>query len=200
MDTYRWYNLLMVNFVPGRIVKNFTTKTGEHAVIRYPQWTDLDEMVHFINMLSLEDTFITFSGETITHDGEMYYLTEMIKSMEMKNAVYLACFIDAKLVGSCTIIRDLQSRKRSYHIGIFGITIIKEFREIGIGEILASTTITEATKQIPGLKILSLNVFGSNMRAQSLYKKLGFTQYALLPKGVFYKDEYIEEIKMFLSL
>ncbi|HEX8965557.1 MAG TPA: GNAT family N-acetyltransferase, partial [Patescibacteria group bacterium] len=90
--------------------------------------------------------------------------------------------------------------KRSYHIGIFGITIAKDYREIGIGEVLSRTIIEESKKQIPGLKILSLNVFSPNLRAQSLYKKLGFTQYALLPKGVYYKGDYVDEIKMFLPL
>lgn len=190
----------MTSFVPGKEVKTFTTKNGKTAVIRYPLWTDLDQMIAFINKLSFEDTFITFSGETITHDGEMYYLSEMMKSIELKNAVYLACFVDGQLVGTTTIIRDMQSRKRSYHIGIFGITIAKDYREIGIGEVLSRTIIEESKKQIPGLKILSLNVFSPNLRAQSLYKKLGFTQYALLPKGVYYKGDYVDEIKMFLPL
>ncbi|HEX8965320.1 MAG TPA: hypothetical protein VF820_02720, partial [Patescibacteria group bacterium] len=102
----------MTSFVPGKEVKTFTTKNGKTAVIRYPLWTDLDQMIAFINKLSFEDTFITFSGETITHDGEMYYLSEMMKSIELKNAVYLACFVDGQLVGTTTIIRDMQSRKR----------------------------------------------------------------------------------------
>ncbi len=190
----------MINFIPGKIVKTFITKTGKTAIIRYPEWTDLDQMVLFINKLSLEDTFITFSGETITHDGEMYYLTEMMKSMELGNAVYLACFVDEKLVGTATVLRDLQSRKRSYHVGIFGITIAKDFREIGIGETLSRSLIEETKKQIPNIKILTLNVFEPNTRARSLYKKLGFTQYALLPKGVYFKEDYVDEIKMFLPL
>jgi len=188
----------MVVLTPGKIIKTFMTRNGKKALIRYPRWEDLSQMILFINKLSFEDTYITFSGETITHEGETYYLSEMFKSMEIRNGMYLTCFVEDAMVGSCTVMRDLQSRKRSYHIGTFGITIAKDFREIGIGEELSKATMEEAKKHIPGLKTFVLNVFGPNIRAQKLYKKLGFTEYARLPQGVFYKGQYVEEIKMFL--
>jgi RimJ/RimL family protein N-acetyltransferase len=85
-------------------------------------------------------------------------------------------------------------------VGIFGVTIAKEFRGVGIGEVISKCTIEEGKKSIPGLKILTLNVFSPNTIAQNLYKKLGFIEYAKLPKGVWYKNEYIDEIKMYTAL
>lgn len=190
----------MSNLIPGKIVREFTAKNGKNAVIRYPKWEDLEDMVGYINEVSKEDTFITFSGETINKDGEMYYLSEMFKGMELQNNIYLACFIDNTLVGTCTVMRDLQSRKRSYHVGIFGVTIAKDFRGIGIGETISKCTIDEARKNINGLKMLTLNVFSPNTVAKNLYKKLGFVEYAKLPKGVWFKNDYIDEIKMYLPL
>jgi len=190
----------MTNFIPGKIIYQFTTKKNRQATIRYPKWEDLEEMVKYINGVSKEDTYTTFSGETINKDGEMYYLSEMIKGMEMQNSVYLTCFVDNVMVATCTILRDLQSRKRSYHVGIFGVTVSRDFRSEGIGEEISKYTIIQAKEKIPGLKLLTLNVFGPNSIAKNLYTKLGFAEYAKLTNGVWYKEGYIDEIKMFLSL
>src|SRR6266446_3223369 len=103
----------MTNFISGQIIHKFTTKKNREVIIRYPKWEDLDEMTKYINEVSQEDTYITFSGETIRKEGEMYYLAEMIKGMELQNNIYLACFSQDLFVGSCTIMRDLSSRKRS---------------------------------------------------------------------------------------
>lgn len=55
-------------FQPGKIVKTFTSKSGKKIVIRYPQWKDLNQLTEYINKLSAEDTFTTFSGEKITKE------------------------------------------------------------------------------------------------------------------------------------
>jgi RimJ/RimL family protein N-acetyltransferase len=190
----------MANFNPGKIIRTIKTKDGREGTIRYPKWEDLDMMTAFINTISKEDIFVTFSGETIYKDGEMYYISEMFKSMELENSIYLACFVDGKMAGSCTVLRDVSSRKRSYHVGIFGITIGKEFRGQGIGEQLAMITMEEAKKEIPGLKMFILNVYSENKKAQALYKKLGFSECGRTPKSVWYKGDYIDEIKMFLPI
>lgn len=190
----------MIHFVPGSKVSTFTTRNGQEAVIRYPLWEDVEAMTNFINELSHEDTYITFSGETITKEGEMYYLTEMFKSMEAQNSIFLSCFIGSNLVGTCTVVRDLRSRKRSYHVGIFGITIAQQFRGEGIGEELAKVALTESVKKIPGLKIFVLNVYSPNTIAQQLYKKLGFIECGRIPKSVWFKGEYLDTIKMYKEI
>ncbi len=190
----------MSYLIPGKTVFRFTTKDHQEAVIRYPRWEDLDALLSYINVLSEEDIYLTFSGETVTKEGEMYYLTETFKSIERGDMVNLCCYINNILVGTCTISRDVQSRKRSYHIGIFGITVSKQFRRSGLGEQLARITIAEAQRTIVGLKLLILSVYSPNIAAQSLYKKLGFKTAGIVPKGVWYKGTYIDEIKMYLPL
>lgn len=190
----------MSYFSPGKILKTFITQKGKQGITRYPKWEDLDEMVRFINALSQEDIYITFSGETITKEGEMYYLAEVFKGMEREDSLYIACFIGGTMAGSCTINRDLLSRKRSYHVGIFGITIAKEFRGEGIGLEMATIAIKEARTRIPGLLTLILNVYSPNTPALDLYKKLGFKEAGRIPKTVWYKGEYIDEIKMYKHL
>lgn len=190
----------MTNFIPGKIIKTCVNKKLQDIIIRYPKWEDLSEMIVYINSLSQEDIFITYAKETITKEGEMLYLTEMFKAMEVGNSIYLACFFKNALIGSCTVMRDMQSRKRSFHVGILGITIAKEYRNTGIGEVLVKTALEEAKKNILGLKIITLNVYSPNITARHLYKKLGFVECGRIPKGVWYKGDYIDEIKMFKNV
>jgi len=168
--------------------------------IRYPRWEDLEGMRAFINTVSQEDIFVTFSGETVTREGEMYYLSEMFKGMELQDSLYLGCFAGEKLAGSCSILRDTQGRRRSFHVGIFGITIAQEFRGEGVGEELSKATIDEAEKVIEGLRLLRLQVYSPNSVARHLYEKLGFVDYGNLPKGVWYKGEYVDEVVMYKKL
>ncbi|MDE2589561.1 MAG: GNAT family N-acetyltransferase [Patescibacteria group bacterium] len=187
----------MSHCIPGKIIKTFTTKKGEEAIIRYPKWEDLYQMLDFINTISLEDTYVTFSGEVVTQEGEMYYLAEMLKGIEMQDNLYLSCFVDNRFAGSCSILRDMLGRRRSYHVGVFGITIAKEFRGEGIGEELSSATIDEAKQAIPGLTLLRLQMYSPNTVAHYLYEKLGFIDYGRLPGGIWYKGDYVDEVVMY---
>lgn len=185
-------------FKPGEIIKTFKTKKEKDIVVRYLKWEDLDELTRYINKLSAEDTFVTFSGEKITKEEEGKTLANWFLAIEKGDKVVLGCFYKEKLVGLSNIDRNVNNRKRCLHVGNFGISVEKEFREEGIGFELARTIIEEAKKKIKGLKIIILDVFVINEKAKKLYQKLGFKEYGRLSKGIFYKGKYIDEVKMVL--
>jgi len=72
-------------FILGQIVKKFVSKKGKEVVIRYPKWEDLEEFTRYINKLSKEDTFITFSGEEIKKEDEAKVLSEWFYQLEMED-------------------------------------------------------------------------------------------------------------------
>ncbi len=187
-------------FIPGQIVKKFISKNKKEIVIRYPIWEDLEEFTRYINKLSKEDTFIIFSGEEIKKEEEAKALSEWFYQIEMGDKVVLGCFYKKKLVGVANIDRDKLSRKRRLHVGAFGISVEKEFRGERIGYELARAVIEEAKNKIPGLKMVILDVYSLNNKAQNLYKKLCFKEAGRLPKKILYRGQYIDEIKMYLEL
>ena len=186
--------------IPGQIIKKFISKKGKEMIIRYPKWEDLDEFTRYINKISKEDTFITFSGEDIKKEEEAKTLSEWFYQIEMEDKVVLGCFCGKRLVAIANIDRDRSTRKRSLHVGIFGISVEKGFRGEGVGYELGKTIIEEARKKIFGLKMVILDVFSINIKAQSLYKKLGFQKAGCLPKSILYRGQYIDDIKMYLEL
>ncbi|MCX7881368.1 MAG: GNAT family N-acetyltransferase [Patescibacteria group bacterium] len=183
-------------FIPGKIIKTFKTKKGREIIIRYPKWEDLDEFLRYINQLSKEDTFVTFSGEIISKEEEGRVLANWFLAMEMGNKVVLGCFDKEKLIGLANVDRDLSARTRKKHIGVLGISVEDNYRSQGIGFELAKTIIEEIKNKIKGIKMIVLDVFGPNKKAISLYKKLGFEVYGVLEKGLLYKGKYISDVEI----
>ena len=181
-------------------LKKIVTKKGKEAIIRYPTIDDVMEMTGYINTLSREDTYITFSGEQITLDSEKEYIIDLLKRIEKGNSVNLVCMIDGKVIGIAGIERKITARRRGGHIGIFGISIKKEFRGDGMGYELSTTVIDEAKKKMAGLRIITLSVYKPNEIAYALYRKLGFVEYGTLPKGILFHGEYVDEVEMYLKL
>ncbi len=185
---------------PGRIVKEFTTKSGKRAVIRYPTMADAEDLWRHINAVSAEDTFITFSGEVLTLDEETKYLSSELQLILEHKAVKLFCYVDGVFAGVCDIHRHEQKKKRGSHVGIFGLVIGKDYRGDGIGYTLAQTTIDEAKATMENLRLVILECFASNEAAMHLYSKLGFKEVGRLPKSLWFHEEYIDEVMMALPL
>ncbi len=79
----------MSQFVPGEIVRTFRTKKGNDVALRYPMWRDLARLNDYINALSMEDTYIRFSGEVISRAEEADVLANWFRDMELSNKVVL---------------------------------------------------------------------------------------------------------------
>jgi RimJ/RimL family protein N-acetyltransferase len=188
----------MTYFNPGRFVKAFQSKQNEEIIIRYPMWEDLDELVRYINKISKEDTYITFSGEAISRDEEIAYLTSCFRNMEHGNSVILFAVCGAQIIGTCSVDRVFTHRRRAQHVGSFGITVEKEFRNKGIGFVMAESVINEAKNKMNNLEVITLDVYSENERAIKMYQKLGFKHAGSIPKGLKYKDRYLDDVKMYL--
>lgn len=89
--------------------------------------------------------------------------------------------------------------KAEKHVGTFGITMAKDFRNKGIGTTLMELVLEEA-KKLKDLKIITLGVFGNNPIAKNLYKKLGFVEYGYLPKGIVHKGKFVDHIYMYKEI
>ena len=186
-------------FFPGQFVKSFHSKLGEEIIIRYPLWEDLDELIRYINKISAEDTYITFSGETITRDEEIGYLTSCFRNMEHGNSVILFAACGAQIIGTCSVDRVFTHRKRALHVGSFGITVEREFRGKGVGFMMGKTVIEEAKNRMRGIEQVVLDVYSENEKAIKMYEKLGFKKAGSIPNGLKYKDRYLDDVKMYLQ-
>lgn len=164
------------------------------AVIRYPRDGDVKAMCDYINTLSKEKTYITYQGEQIALKDEEKYLKGQLERINKKETVQLLVFVNDELSGISSI--DLGKRIQN-HRGGFGITIVNKYRGKGLGKLLMKLILNEASKNLPKLKIVTLEVFAENQKAIKMYKNFGFIRYGRLPKGVQHKSKFVDNILMY---
>ena len=170
---------------------------GDDIEIRYPKDTDADLLCNYINTLSKERTFIRFQGEQTSLEDEIKYLKSQQEKIAQKTAVTLLVFCNGELIG----VSDINMKdKIEKHIGVFGITIAKNFRGEGIGSLLMKYVFDEAIKNISRLEIVTLGVFSNNLLAMEMYKKFGFKEYSLLPNGVKLENRYTDHMEMYKNV
>lgn len=180
-----------------KIVSNFNSKKGKEIIVQYPVENDLQKMWRYINELSKEKTFIRYQGEIISMEDETKFLNDTLKKINLKTVLQLLAFHKEKLVG-ITGISMLDRIEK--HVGVFGISIANGFRGEGIGTQLMQLIINEAKTELPDLRIITLGLFANNPAAFNLYRKFGFKEQGKLPKGIFYKEEYIDHIYMYKDI
>lgn len=180
----------------GEIVFEGKTEKGVDILIRYIKVGDTQILLDYFNTLSKEKTFIRFQGEEITLSEEEKYVKSILDGLSKNKIVKLLVFNKEKLIG----VADVKAEDRiSSHVGVFGITVAKEFRDKGIGKILMKIVLNEA-KKIKKLKIITLGIFFENKTAMKMYKKFGFNEYGKLPGGVFHRNRYTDHIYMFKNI
>lgn len=173
------------------------TRTGEDILVRYPEVGDVKEMLKYINELSKERTFIRYQGEQETLESETKYLKSRLEAIKNKKAVHLLAFSNNRLIAA-TDIHMLDKTEK--HVGVFGISVIKDFRGKGLGKLLMELILKEARKEISDIKIITLGVYSTNDIARSLYKKLRFMEYGTLPNGITRGGKFEDAILMYKNI
>lgn len=162
-------------------------------IIRGPKISDARSLMNYINPIIKESGVGIMLNKCQTLKQEKDYLKGVIKSVKSGDGVYLYAFNGSDCVGATDI--KLKSYKQA-HVGSFGITVAKRYRDKGLGSFLMKTVIDYAREKLKGLEIIELGVFADNSRAIHVYEKMGFKRVALLPRVIKNKGNYVDELIM----
>jgi RimJ/RimL family protein N-acetyltransferase len=174
-----------------KIVFQGKTDKGIDVLIRYPEISDAQKSVDYINALSEERTYVTYQGEQETLESEIKFLTAKLKRIEDRKSVMLVAFSGDELIGIASI--DLKS-KVERHIGTLGISIAKDFRGKGVGKLLLDLIEKEAVANLPDIEIIFLTAFASNEKAIKMYENAGYKVFGRMPKGVKLENGYDDHV------
>lgn len=180
-----------------KIIYRGKTKKGREIIVRFPVEKDTKSLLEYINTLSKEQTHIRFQGEQMSFDEEKKYMDDYFKKFKKGEAIKLLAFHNDKLIGLGDITMKDKIEK---HVGLFGLTVTKEYRGEGIGKLLLNLIIENAKKYLPEIKIIQLGVFANNCPAKNLYKKFGFKEFGKLPKGIIHKEKFVDHVYMHREL
>lgn len=174
--------------------KTFTTKDDRKFTLRSVKWEDLDDLLDFINSLVEEGADI-MRTEKVSRDEEAEWLGRLLAHIEKGELIDCAAEVEGRVVAHAEVGKRTGMMS---HVGDFGIAIEQGYRRIGIGTRIMQTLIEESRKA--GLKILVLDVFGTNETAKALYAKMGFKEAGKIPKAINKNGNYIDLIRMTLEL
>jgi RimJ/RimL family protein N-acetyltransferase len=174
----------------GFFIRRFRARDGREVTLRAPWWSDLDDMLDFINSLVEEGAEINKNQKT-TREAETDWLARHLSAVEKDKKIAIAAEVDGRFIGQVEV--SPQSG-HSQHVGVLGIAIRNGYRDIGIGTELMREAETQA-RQL-GLKILKLDVYATNIRARHVYEKAGYRTVGCVPKAAFKDGTYIDIVIM----
>ncbi|MDE1804706.1 MAG: GNAT family N-acetyltransferase, partial [Candidatus Micrarchaeota archaeon] len=137
-----------------------------------------------------------FLAKKPTLKEEREWFKSMCDSVRRGDTIASVAEVGGKVVGLC----DVKGQHRladTTHVGVLGIAIRKEFRAMGVGSALLKDVIRRSKRRFD---IITLSVFGTNKKAEELYRKVGFRRYGVLRGGLRRNGEHIDHIYMYLRL
>ena len=159
--------------------KEISLKDGRPCVIRNASEEDAKGVLDNFILTHGETDFLTSYPDecTFTLEGEekyMKYKEESLKEVE------IIAVVDGKVTGTAGI-NSLGSCDKVKHRASFGISVAKEYWNLGIGRAMMAACL-ECAKEAGYLQV-ELEAVADNKAALSLYESFGFTEYGRNPKG-----------------
>ena len=159
---------------------------SKNLLIRNAEARDATEIIMLVKQVMNEVPFFPRTSD------EFNFTIEQEEEYIKNAALFLIAEIDGKIAGSATL--DRNSLSKLNHIGVFGITILKEYTGQGIGNLLMKKVIEWA--EANEVEKIELEVFEDNTPAILLYKKFGFIEEGKKRKAIKTNEGYKDIILM----
>jgi len=175
------------------MLRKFIAKDGKEITIRTFSKNDIKrakEFADYFNSIIRERDFIVLN-KPVSVRQEREILKDWLEKQRKKGGIHFIAEHNGKIAG----IADVKKRMGVMnHIAAIFISVRKEYRGIGIGSALMEECI-KAAKRMKA-KILRLEVYSTNKRAITLYKKYGFKKVAEIPHQIQRRGKLVGEVVM----
>ncbi len=186
----------------GRVYKRFKAADGKEVILRVAKWEDLDGLLAFINALYDEkrrdrnSSLYTGFDRKISRDEEAEWLAETLAGVEKGTTVNVVAEVSGRIIANGEVERG--GYDDTHHHGRLALTMISEYRGLGVGRKIIETLVRESRKA--GLKTLQVEFLSSNETARKAYEKAGFRQAGTIPGKVFRNGRYLDGLIMSAEL
>lgn len=173
------------------------TKQGSVVTIRVARNSDAQSLLDLANAVVAEDIFqlLTPPELHLTIESEEEWIA-LYNSRP--NRIILIAEVDGKLVGQLDFCNGQKIRLA--HTGEFGMSIARDYRGQGIGQLLLKGLLDWA-KSTGTIEKIGLNVHSNNLAAIALYKKMGFEVEGIRRKELKYgHNQYVDTVVMGLFI
>ena len=159
--------------------KIITLKNGMECCLRNATESDGQLVLDNFNLTHTQTDYLLTYPDENTFDAAQE--SRILKETEnSENEIEIIAIIDGAVIGTAGI-EAVGAKYKVRHRAEFGISVLKKFWGLGIGQALMASCIECA--KTAGYSQLELSVVAENARAFSMYKKVGFIEYGRNPKG-----------------
>ncbi len=171
-------------------------KDGRRLVISMAKVADAKELIEYMNSVIVESDNLSIGlGEFSMSIKEE---ENFIKKYDMsQNSVIIIGRVEGKIAS--VLMLTGSNKKRFIHSVGLGISVRKEFWNLGIAKIMMEKAIDFAKDNIY-IEQICLEVKSDNIVAVNLYKGFGFETYGVLKKAVKIDGRYFDLALMSLYL
>lgn len=157
--------------------KETTTKNNRPLLLRSAEESDAEAYLAYYHAAHSETDFLTTYPDESRHDAEDM-ARRLAQAKDSADSVEICAFADGQLVGSAGV-NMVRNRDKTRHRAQFGISVVRQFWGVGIGQALTQAAIDMARQM--GYLQLELEVVAENEAAIHLYEKLGFAEFGRNP-------------------
>jgi len=167
-------------------MKQYLLKNGRKFTVRAANEDDAEAIKNVVNSVASEKYYVV--PEHSREDWD-----EAIREIKNRKGLIITAQVDERTIGMAHLVRGKFEKNK--HVGFLGISIVNEFRGMGIGTAMMNYIIEWARRQ-KGLEKISLTVFSTNEAAINLYRTFGFQIEGMSKKQYKIEGKYIDETIM----
>lgn len=175
--------------------KTIRAKDNSVVIIRTALPADAANLLEYVYAMFAEPEFVLSTLEDF-HNTEEQETSWLEMNLNDPDKLVIIAENEGHITGMLNFYNG--ERKRIAHLGEFGMSVDKAWRDRGIGRALL-TTLLRWVQEHPRIEKVCLEVFATNARAISLYESLGFREEGRLKRGIkLGPGEYVDTLRMAL--
>lgn len=172
----------------------WVSKNGKEVILRSPELSDSRELLEYLVQCAVETTYVGRYPEEIktTLEEENSYI---LKQLEEERSFNISAFVDHKLVANASI-SCIRDNIKTRHRAGFGIAVLRDYWNMGIGNILTKGCLDHAKES--GYEQVELEVVAENERARHVYEQNGFKICGTIENAQKLKDGTYQDLQMMI--
>lgn len=171
----------------------YTSKNKSEVIIRHAVESDAAALLEIAKSVLAEEIYQLMTTEEfkLTIDDEKKWIGSFL---EMPLSILLVAETNGIVVGMLDF--HIGHRQRISHVGNFAISIISEFRNLGIGSMLLQT-LNQWALSTKKVEKINLQVHSTNQQAIAVYLKNGYVIEGVRKNELKYPDSnYVDAVLM----
>ncbi|RDU36625.1 GNAT family N-acetyltransferase [Neobacillus piezotolerans] len=160
--------------------KKVNMRNGDQFILKEATAEDAEAVLEYMKEILDDSPYLMTTPEEFTQTAsqQQEWLAQMA---EDPNKLVIVAELNGMIIGFLDFHNGNRIRNR--HQGAFGMSVKREYRNMGVGNALLYALL-EWAEGNPEIEKVTLEVFSDNANAIALYKKLGFEMEGIKRKAI----------------